>query len=88
MAGRHMPRCLNASGSLTAYDQVTIKKLDATAALETTLVAKKGSCKIHLRLVVQAFQLHKWVLKVGAALMTHSFQDAFYKEYQDDILQI
>jgi hypothetical protein len=56
MAGRHTPRCLNASGLLTAYDQVTIKKLDATAALETILVAKIGSCKNHLRLVVQAFQ--------------------------------
>jgi hypothetical protein len=32
--------------------------------------------------------LYQCVLKVGAALMTLSFQDALYKEYQEDIPRI
>jgi hypothetical protein len=48
----------------------------------------RGTCKIHLRLVAQAFQPVQMRLKVGAALMTSIFQYVFYKEYQGDNAQI
>jgi hypothetical protein len=62
-----------------------------TTALEQDLilVAKRGTCKIHLRLVAQAFQPVQMRVAGRCNINDPQFSKMlFMKEYQDDILQI
>ena len=67
----------------------TSKKPVPDYAADIIAIAKRGTCKIHLRLVAQAFQPVQMRVAGRCNIKDPQFSNMlFMKEYQDDILQI